>query len=173
MKKATRCWKIRKMLQFDSFHSRGHLDGDPSGGEAVVLGSAWDHDLLGLGGKRVQVLQWMISLITGISCERGAGTIPRLGIMGFMGVIPAIMPRLGSKSGGRKEIWLRSQAATVWERSKTNTVIFNHRCFFQQLTLWPVISSAHTVSFKFHFTLCTYSLSDSFVNTSDTQAAYI
>lgn len=61
------------------------------------------YDLLGLGGNRVQLLQWIISLTSGTSWESGAGTIPRPGIMGFRGVIPAIIPRLGSKSGGRRE----------------------------------------------------------------------
>jgi len=45
----------------------------------------------------------MISLITGKSWERGPGTMPRPGIMGFRGLIPAIMPRPGSKSGGRRD----------------------------------------------------------------------
>ncbi len=55
---------------------------------------------LGLGGKSVQLLQWMISFMMSMSCEIGGGTIPRPGIMGFIGAIPVIMPRLGSKSAG-------------------------------------------------------------------------
>lgn len=43
---------------------------------------------------------------------------------------------------------------------------------FPAANLWSGITSAHTKSFKFHFPLCTYSLSDSSVNTSDTQVAY-
>ena len=72
-------------------------------------GRVMHHDLLGLGGNRVQLLQWMISLTTGRSWETGAGTIPRPGIMGFMGVIPAIMPRLGSKSEGEEVTFTEKQ----------------------------------------------------------------
>lgn len=60
------------------------------------------YDLLGFGGKRVQLLQWMISLISDSSWDTGAGTIPRPGIKGLSGVIPAIIPRLGSKSESKK-----------------------------------------------------------------------
>lgn len=61
-------------------------------------GFMWLYDLLGFGGNRVQLLQWMISLISDSSWDTGAGTIPRPGIRGLSGVIPAIIPRLGSKS---------------------------------------------------------------------------
>lgn len=61
-------------------------------------GFMWLYDLLGFGGNRVQLLQWMISLISDSSWDTGAGTIPRPGIKGLSGEIPAIIPRLGSKS---------------------------------------------------------------------------
>lgn len=60
-------------------------------------------DSLGLGGKSVQLLQWMISFTRGTSCETGGGTMPRPGIKGFNGAMPVIMPRLGSKSAGIKK----------------------------------------------------------------------
>lgn len=61
-----------------------------------------DH-LLGFWGKRVQLLQWIISLTTATSVGGGGGTSPRPGIMGLMGVIPAIMLRPGSKLGTQME----------------------------------------------------------------------
>lgn len=67
-------------------------------------------DLLGLGGKRVQLLQWMISLATGISGGMGGGTIPKPGIMGLIGGIPVISPRVGSKS--KRERSVRQTAAS-------------------------------------------------------------
>lgn len=51
--------------------------------------------LLGFWGKSVQLLQWIISLMTGSSgCTGGGGTRLIPAIMGLMG---AIMPKLGSK----------------------------------------------------------------------------
>lgn len=60
-------------------------------------------DSLGLGGNKVQLLQWMISLTIGRSWEIGGGTMPKPGINGFIGAIPVIMPRLGSKSAGKNK----------------------------------------------------------------------
>lgn len=59
--------------------------------------------LRGLGGKRVQLLQWMISFTAGISGGMGGGTIPKPGIMGLIGGIPVIIPRAGSKSKWGRE----------------------------------------------------------------------
>lgn len=59
--------------------------------------------LLGFWGKRVQLLQWMISLTTATSVGGGGGTSPRPGIIGLMGVIPVIMLRPGSKPGTQIE----------------------------------------------------------------------
>lgn len=63
--------------------------------------------LLGFWGKSVQLLQWIISLMTGSSgCTGGGGTRLIPAIMGLMG---AIIPKLGSKlwiqmESGRKKI---------------------------------------------------------------------
>lgn len=54
--------------------------------------------VLGLGGKRVQLLQCMISFTTGMSGGIGGGTIPKPGIIGVIGGIPVIIPSAGSKS---------------------------------------------------------------------------
>lgn len=59
--------------------------------------------LLGFWGKRVQLLQWMISLTTATSVGGGGGTSPRPGIIGLIGVIPVIMLRPGSKPGTQIE----------------------------------------------------------------------
>lgn len=75
----------------------------------------------------MQLLQWMISLTTGTSWESGAGTMPRPGIKGFIGVIPVIIPRLGSKSGGRGEISMRPLSSfLLGGKSNTCTVTFKH-----------------------------------------------
>lgn len=51
--------------------------------------------LLGFWGKSVQLLQWIISLMTGSSgCTGGGGTRLIPAIKGLMG---AIIPKLGSK----------------------------------------------------------------------------
>lgn len=51
--------------------------------------------LLGFWGKSVQLVQWIISLMTGSSgCTGGGGTKLIPAIMGLMG---AIIPKLGSK----------------------------------------------------------------------------
>lgn len=62
-----------------------------------------NRQLRGLGGKSVQLLQWMISFTAGMSGGMGGGTIPKPGIMGLMGGIPVIIPRAGSKSGWGRE----------------------------------------------------------------------
>lgn len=59
--------------------------------------------LLGFWGKRVQLLQWIISLTTATSVGGGGGTSPRPGIIGLIGVIPVIMLRPGSKPGTQIE----------------------------------------------------------------------
>lgn len=101
-------------------------------------------DLLGLGGNRVQLLQWMISLTRGTSWETGAGTIPRPGIMGLRGVIPAIMPRLGSKSGGGKEMRMRSHAGlSLWKRRlecNAETQACLQQPTFGHVLLQPIVS---------------------------------
>lgn len=61
------------------------------------------YHLLGFWGKRVQLLQWIISLTTATSVGGGGGTSPRPGIIGLMGVIPVIMLRPGSKPGTQIE----------------------------------------------------------------------
>lgn len=63
------------------------------------MGSA----LLGFGGKRVQLLQCMISFATGISEGIGGGTISKSGITGVIGGIPVIIPTPGSKSKRKGE----------------------------------------------------------------------
>lgn len=66
----------------------------------------WQADtshLLGFWGKRVQLLQWIISLTTATSVGGGGGTSPRPGIIGLMGVIPVIMLSPGSKPGTQIE----------------------------------------------------------------------
>lgn len=108
--------------------------------------SAWAHstwlayyDLLGLGGNRVQLLQWMISLTSGTSWERGAGTILRPGIIGFKGVIPAIMPRFGSKSGGRRERRMRVMEKNSYTATFKHRLVF-HKITFGRVSLQPIVS---------------------------------
>lgn len=120
-------------------------------------------NLLGLGGNSVQLLQWMISLTTGMSWERGGGARPRPGIMGFMGVMPDISLRLGSKSGVRTKKHIVSntaaagKAVTQSAHTLRNLLLFpNHHSVTDNL--YCGIIWAHAGWFMFHFTLCTSSL---------------
>lgn len=96
-------------------------------------GFMWLDDLLGFGGNRVQLLQWMISLISDSSWDTGAGTIPRPGIKGLSGVIPAIIPRLGSKSECKKRSELISTEYSVENHNtynKTGLLQVTRSCLF-------------------------------------------
>lgn len=117
--------KVDPLLEIASVTKKGCITGSGMQMQVYIIwanngGLTWLSDLLGFGGNRVQLLQWMISLISDSSWDTGAGTIPRPGIKGLRGVIPAIIPRLGSKSESeeRSEIipqirWLKNNTDTI------------------------------------------------------------
>lgn len=79
-------------------------------GETSQSPCSYSHVLLGFCGKRVQLLQWMISLMMGCSGGAGGGgtrVIPA--IRGFRGVM---MPKLGSK------LWTQMESENHKDRLK-------------------------------------------------------
>lgn len=82
-------------------------------GKGICQAAASPSHLLGFWGKRVQLLQWIISLTTATSVGGGGGTSPRPGIIGLMGVIPVIMLRPGSKPGTQIES-VKAYKTTRW-----------------------------------------------------------
>lgn len=79
--------------------------------------------LLGFWGKSVQLLQWIISLMTGSSgCTGGGGTRLIPAIMGLMG---AIIPKLGSK------LWIQMESGR--KKNPTKQRVRNASINFRQL----------------------------------------
>ncbi len=169
-----RCGRKLTKQQVSKFHCGASLlHGEEAvwgGGRQCRIGILW---LTGVGGEQGAALAVDDLLDKWHILGEGCGHHTEAGHHGIQGGNSSHHTKVGIKIWRQeRNLWMRSHSTSFMGKKVTATQQHLNTDLFPAANLWSAITSTHTKSLKFHFTLCTYSLSDSSVNISDTQAAY-